>query len=89
MDVINEVPAWFLALSETSEVLYRDSSDLETVWSFPCCVLERSHVDLCSEHHGCDLQLVSESRHKLETVFDEMMEFMVMSVRLAFFLPVG
>lgn len=31
MDVISEMPAWFLALSETSEVFCTDSSDLETV----------------------------------------------------------
>lgn len=31
MDVISEMPAWFLALSETSEVFCTDSSDLEAV----------------------------------------------------------
>lgn len=31
MDMISDTPAWFLALSEMSEVLCRDSSDVETL----------------------------------------------------------
>lgn len=81
MDVISEMPAWFLALSETSEVLCTDSSDLETV----CLALLSSGKISCgwralSEQHRCDLQLISESPTSWKRCFDEVM---VISVRLA------
>lgn len=45
MDMISDTPAWFLALSETSEVLCTETPQMWELWFFPCCVLERSHVD--------------------------------------------
>lgn len=45
MDMISDTPAWFLALSETSEVLCIETPQMWKLWFFPCCVLERSHVD--------------------------------------------
>lgn len=70
MDMISETPTWFLALSEMSEVLCTETPQMWKLWFFPCCVLERSHVDVngaLSTTDVIDLQLVSESYHKLET----------------------
>lgn len=82
MDMISEMPAWLWALSETSEVLCTDSSDLETV----CLAMLSSGKISCGCRALSSTGVICSSFLKAPQAgkgFDEVLELMVISVRLA------